>query len=164
MTYTIIGGDGKNYGPISAEQLRRWIKENRVDSRTPVYVAGAADWTFAGLLPEFAAEFSETPPVIRPTKPVAVPASGISQMALWGFICGLLAWLFCGCCLPLAVVGLTLSIVALVQLHSRTEAGDGRGLAIAGIVLSGTNLVWGIGMYALGMLNNAAQVQWQMPH
>ena len=29
--YKIIGQDGKEYGPITAEQLRQWISENRVE-------------------------------------------------------------------------------------------------------------------------------------
>src|SRR5882757_3795279 len=112
MNFTIIGNDGKRYGPVSAEQLRQWIKQSRVESRTPVFVQGTADWTFLGLLPEFAAEFSVNPPVITPPKPgatcgaatsaPAAPAAATrnSQLAVWGFVCGLLGWTFCGCCVP----------------------------------------------------------------
>ena len=31
--YKIIGADGKEYGPISAEQLRQWLNEDRDGQR-----------------------------------------------------------------------------------------------------------------------------------
>ena len=59
--YKIIGADGKEYGPVSGEQLRQWIAEGRVESRTPVFVDGAKEWNFVGLLPEFANCFAPPP-------------------------------------------------------------------------------------------------------
>jgi hypothetical protein len=47
--YKIIGEDGKEYGPVTGAQLRQWIAEGRVESRTPVFVTGAKDWNFVGL-------------------------------------------------------------------------------------------------------------------
>ena len=55
--YKIIGKDGKEYGPVTGEQIRQWIAEGRVERRTPVFVDGAKDWNFVGLLPEFAGLF-----------------------------------------------------------------------------------------------------------
>jgi hypothetical protein len=37
MNYKIIGTDGKTYGPASAEQIRQWLAQGRVDSRTAVF-------------------------------------------------------------------------------------------------------------------------------
>jgi hypothetical protein len=164
MNYTIVGNDGKRYGPIGTDQLRQWIKQSRVESRTPVFVQGSADWTFLGLLPEFAVEFPENPPTITPPKPgstagPAAPARN-SQLAVWGFICGLLSWTCCGCCVPFAILGLTLSLIALVQINTRTEPLNGRGFAIAGLVLSATNLAWSLGLTLMSMLNNNNQVPW----
>ncbi|HEV2692108.1 MAG TPA: DUF4190 domain-containing protein [Verrucomicrobiae bacterium] len=163
MNYTIIGNDGKRYGPITADQLRQWIKQSRVESRTPVFVQGTADWTFVGLLPEFAAEFPENPPVITPPRPgnvagTAVVPSQNSSLATWGFICGLLSWTFCGCCAPVAIAGLTFSIIALVQINARTEPIAGRGFAIAGLVLSATSLVWSLCLTLVSLFNNSAQM------
>ncbi|MDR3460160.1 MAG: DUF4190 domain-containing protein [Verrucomicrobiae bacterium] len=168
MNYTIIGNDGKSYGPIGADQLRQWIKQSRVESRTPVFVQGSTDWTFLGLLPEFAAEFPDTtPPTITPPKSgfaagaPAVPAAPArnSSLAVWGFVCGLLGWTFCGCCVPFDILGLTFSIIALVQINARTEPLAGRGFAIAGLVLSATNLAWSLALTLLGLLNNPSQFQ-----
>ena len=32
--YRIIGGDGREYGPISLDQMRQWIAEGRVNAQT----------------------------------------------------------------------------------------------------------------------------------
>ena len=145
MNYTIIGQDGKKYGPASADQIRQWAAQGRAESRTPVFVEGAADWTFLGLLPEFAALFSGPPPVIMALKggsaQVTAQVTHTNPLAVWGLICGILAWTLC-CCLPFNVLGLIFSIVALVQIQSSHEAQEGRGFAIAGIILSATNLLW----------------------
>ena len=157
--YTIVGSDGKQYGPVTAAQIRDWLRQARVDSRTPVFVAGAADWTFVGLLPEFTAYFPGNPPTI--TAPTTVPVKN-NSLATWGFICGLLAWTLCGCCLPFAIVGLALSIIALVQINASAAPVDGRGLAIAGVVLSASNLVWSFGWMVLSFLNDSASGQWHL--
>lgn len=53
-TYKLIGGDGKQYGPVTAEQLRQWMGEGRVNAATHVQAEGTADWKPLGVLPEFA--------------------------------------------------------------------------------------------------------------
>ncbi|PAW86013.1 MAG: hypothetical protein B9S33_08930 [Pedosphaera sp. Tous-C6FEB] len=42
--YRIIGGDGKQYGPVPATVLLRWINDGRVDSDTSVKVDGTNAW------------------------------------------------------------------------------------------------------------------------
>ena len=63
--YTVMGEDGKEYGPVNAEQIRAWIAEERLEKKTPVKPAEARDWMFLGTLPEFAKAFekvSQAPP------------------------------------------------------------------------------------------------------
>jgi hypothetical protein len=75
--YKILGSDGNEYGPVSAEQVKKWIAENRVEKKTPVIPEGGADWVFLGSLPEFAADFA-LPPSVPPPKsapPVPLPAA-----------------------------------------------------------------------------------------
>jgi len=75
--YRIIGKDGQQYGPASAEQLRAWIAENRANAQTLVQTEGAQDWKPLGSLPEFAADLKPppapgtAPPTIAP--PTAPP-------------------------------------------------------------------------------------------
>ena len=40
----IIGGDGKQYGPVPATVLLRWITDGRVDAETPIQVDGSSAW------------------------------------------------------------------------------------------------------------------------
>ena len=39
--YKIIGADGKEYGPITSEQLRQWMAEGRANLQTRVLPEGA---------------------------------------------------------------------------------------------------------------------------
>ena len=39
--YKIIGTDGKQYGPVNADEIRRWRAENRVNAQTLLQVEGA---------------------------------------------------------------------------------------------------------------------------
>jgi hypothetical protein len=52
--YKIIGGDQKEYGPVSADELRRWIGEGRANAQTLVWAEGAPDWKPLAAFPEFA--------------------------------------------------------------------------------------------------------------
>jgi len=52
--YKIIGGDGKEYGPITAELLRQWVSEGRASGQSLVQAEGAANWQPLGSLPGFA--------------------------------------------------------------------------------------------------------------
>jgi len=160
--YTVSGNDGKTYGPVGAELIHQWIAQGRVDSRTPVFVAGGSDWTFAGLLPEFAGKFSKTPPVITALKPGATQTPRTNQLATWGLICGLLAWASCCCCIPFNLLGLIFSIIALMQINAHPEVQEGRGLAIAGLVLSASNLVWCCGLVMFDLFANPANFQWNL--
>jgi hypothetical protein len=58
--YKVLGSDGSEYGPISAEKIKQWIREGRVEQKTPVMPDGAEDWVFLGTLPEFAGCFASS--------------------------------------------------------------------------------------------------------
>ncbi len=145
-TYKIIGQDGKEYGPVTAEQLRSWIAEGRLERQTPVFVEGAKDWNFVGLLPEFAAGFAGSPPVIGPLRSGDSSGGEIRKtnfFATAGLACGILSVTLCCCCggLPVNLLGLIFSIIALVQISERPATENGRVLAIIGLVLSGISLL-----------------------
>lgn len=61
--YKMIGADGQQYGPISSDQLRQWIAENRVNAQTLIQAEGSADWKPLSSFLEFAdALAAKTPP------------------------------------------------------------------------------------------------------
>ena len=58
MNYQIIGGDGKESGPISAEGVTNWLQEGRANGGTRIKEVGAEEWQCVRDLPEFASAFS----------------------------------------------------------------------------------------------------------
>ena len=54
--YRVIGIDGQQYGPITAEQVRRWLTENRVNSQTLAQLEGTQDWKPLSSFAEFATD------------------------------------------------------------------------------------------------------------
>ena len=56
--YKILGSDGHEYGPLSAEKIKQWNSEERVEKKTPVLPDGAEDWVFLSSLPEFTEAFA----------------------------------------------------------------------------------------------------------
>ena len=55
------------YGPVSAEQIRQWIAEGRVNAETKLQPEGSAEWTRLAEVPEFAAPSPATIPTACPT-------------------------------------------------------------------------------------------------
>jgi GYF domain 2 len=74
--YRIIGADGNQYGPISADQLRQWIAEGRANAQTKVLAEGTTDWKPLSEFPEFFP--STTAPGATPLPPSPTP--GIPTM------------------------------------------------------------------------------------
>jgi hypothetical protein len=66
--YTIVGGDGQRYGPISAEQLRQWIAEGRANGQTLTYREGG-EWKPLATYAEFSDLLSKTPGQALPPPP-----------------------------------------------------------------------------------------------
>lgn len=158
--YKIVGNNGRTYGPVPAEQLRQWIAQRRVESRTPVLPDGASEWTYLGLLPEFARELGGTPPIIHPPAPALAPPQTTNGYATAGFVCGLISCLCC-CGCPFNVLGLIFSIIALVQINRQECKQGGWGLAVAGLILSALSLLLGFGL-GLIQLSQPSSVSWQI--
>lgn len=63
--FTIIGGDGKEYGPASIEQIRAWLAGGRANLETRARRSGDDTWKPLSSFPEFGgAEDATTPPVM----------------------------------------------------------------------------------------------------
>ena len=160
--YKIIGADGRQYGPVSAEQLRQWISEGRANAQTQTLADGAAEWKPLGALPEFAGHFaSASPPVIGPLK--GGFSSGQSpktnSFATAGLIFGILS-LMCCCGFPFSVLGLVFSIIGLSQINRHPELYEGRGIAFAGLGLSILSLVLGFGLLMFNLAFHPQNFVW----
>jgi len=79
--YYIQGADQKEYGPVSADQLRQWISENRLNRFSPARADGESLWKTLGDFPEFtevlvgAAPAASEAPASAPTALSAANAS-----------------------------------------------------------------------------------------
>jgi hypothetical protein len=54
-TYKIIGGDNKEYGPATAEEVEQWIREGRLGPQSLVKFEETGEWKALSTYPEFAA-------------------------------------------------------------------------------------------------------------
>jgi uncharacterized RDD family membrane protein YckC len=89
--FTIIGGDGREYGPATAEQLRGWINAGRANLDTKAKALGSEEWRRLGDFAEFASPSSPpalggvpvaTAPMTTPIPAVpAIPAIVDSNLA-----------------------------------------------------------------------------------
>ncbi len=80
MTYTIIGGDNKEYGPISSEDMRLWISEGRLNAQTRVKSEADTTWRTLGSFPEFADLLSpQNPPPIGALPSAAAAPGGAAR-------------------------------------------------------------------------------------
>jgi hypothetical protein len=159
--YKIIGADQKEYGPVTADELRRWISEGRANGQTLVQEEGGP-WTPLSSCSEFglSAAPSAPPPlpsapaVSTPPPPSAMAGSKTSGMAIAALIMGIVSVTLGLCCcygLPFNLLGIVFSAVALVQIKNDPEHRQGRGLAIAGLVLSVLSILLAGVLLAVGM-------------
>ena len=158
--YKLIGADGKEYGPVSAEQLRQWIHEGRANYETLILTENAVEWRPLGAFSEFAAALtSATPAAPQTIRPFASTAPmGTNWMSVAGFILGVFSLPSCCCCLislPCSILGIIFSAMALSQLKHEPMRG-GRGLAIAGLVLAIIGLIFTLFFMFGGLMNGMA--------
>ncbi|MGA2801672.1 MAG: GYF domain-containing protein [Verrucomicrobiota bacterium] len=76
--YTIIGGDQKQYGPVSEEDLRKWIADGRLNAQTLVQAHGDIEWKPLSAFPEFAAALAG-----ESAMPSAPPSAATPADWLW---------------------------------------------------------------------------------
>lgn len=88
--YKIIGIDGRTYGPVNAEQIQRWVAENRVNAQTLVHSEGAAEWRPLAAIPELAGGLKNVPPSVAPPSIYAARASSKIPAGVCGILLGCL--------------------------------------------------------------------------
>ena len=159
--YRILGADGREYGPISAGQLRRWISEGRANAETQTRAEGDAGWKPLAQFSEFqiAAAAPASPAPFPPPRYGA--ARRTNSFAIAGLVFGILSITGGLCCygLPFNILGLVFSLVGLAQIKSNPELYDGQGMAVAGLVLSILGLLVMLGLISLVAFSSA----WKEP-
>jgi uncharacterized RDD family membrane protein YckC len=136
--FTIIGGDGKEYGPVTADQVRAWITAGRASLDTQARVVGSEEWRRIGDYAEFGQP--ETPPPMPTAQSMggysssAAPSSTVVEDGLAGRGERMLARLIDGV-LNLAVFLPGLIMIALAAIKAGlSPGGDFSSLAtVAGV-------------------------------
>lgn len=80
--YTIIGGDKKEYGPVTSEDIRQWIAEGRLDGNTQARSENDTEWRPLATFPEFSLLLHarpQSPPPLRNLRK-SVPVSAAADM------------------------------------------------------------------------------------
>jgi prepilin-type processing-associated H-X9-DG protein len=135
-TYTIIGGDQKQYGLVTEDSLRSWIAEGRLNAQSLIKPDGETEFRPVADFPEFAdALAARMAPEAAPatfSAETAAPAK-TSGLAITSLVLAILGPFACGIS---SLIGLILGIVALVKIKNSQGALGGRGLALAGIIVS----------------------------
>jgi GYF domain 2 len=80
--YKVIGGDLKQYGPVSGEDLRKWLAEGRLNAQSLVQLYGDIEWKQLSTFPEFADVFAGKPTTLSPPPPLASVEGDGRQAAL----------------------------------------------------------------------------------
>ena len=150
--FRIIGADGKIYGPVSSPQLLQWIAEGRADLETRVLAEGTAEWRALGSFPEFSSALAGA----SSSRPGAVPSAMAQARKTNGFaraslILGIIS-LTCFCCcygLPFNVIGLAFAVIGLVQIGKNPQVYQGKGIAVAGLVLCILSLLCSLGLLSM---------------
>ena len=78
ITYKIIGGDGREYGPVALDELRTWIVGERIGRATRIWSSDDACWIPAG---ERAELVWDLPPETAPPPPV-LASMAVARYAL----------------------------------------------------------------------------------
>ena len=87
--YRIIGIDGQQYGPIPADQIRRWLTENRLNGQTLAQLEGTQEWKPLLSFAEFAADLKAAPSAGTPPPIGTHPRAGNKIAAgVFGIVLG----------------------------------------------------------------------------
>lgn len=129
--YKILGGDGQEYGPVTAATVREWILQGRASGATQVRREDSAAWQPLSSVPELAAFLPAA----------AVPIAAVTPtnpLAIWSLVLGILGF-FCGITGP---VGLVLGWVARKQIRAAQPPQEGAALALAGMITGGLSTLF----------------------
>jgi hypothetical protein len=142
-SYKLLAADQKEYGPVSADKVRQWIAQGRANARTQMQAVGSAGWKPLSEFPEFAdalrpvASTGARPSPAEKAQPAAAPPKA-SGLAIASLVLGCLGLLTCGIT---SLVGLVLGIIALTRINKSQGRLGGKGVAMAGTIVSAAFLL-----------------------
>jgi hypothetical protein len=112
--YTIIGGDGKEYGPVTADQVRSWIAGGRANLQTKVKLVGTDDWKTVEEFPEITSGASTAAAGVPPVSAMYRQAAHLDIISCYERSWTLLKANFW----PLVGAGFLMSVFSSVLVYS----------------------------------------------
>ena len=185
-SYHIIGGDGKPYGPYSADKIRELLQDNRLKSDSKIQTEDG-EWTTVQALPEFSTTTVSPVAAVGTTgynpQPYVAPPGIQSQqppnnpLAVTGMVLGISSLVLGCCCGRIPILGIIASLISLVtpiaglicsfiarsQIKKSNGAQGGNGMALAGIRCSGVYLLLVLVMIGLIVAGAVAFSQFGRP-
>ncbi|HWN95396.1 MAG TPA: DUF4339 domain-containing protein [Methylomirabilota bacterium] len=77
-TYTILGADNAQYGPVTADELRAWIRDGRVVGATQIWRSDTPNWVAASALPELGIAAPTAVAAGVAQAPITHPSAGLT--------------------------------------------------------------------------------------
>ena len=139
QAYKMLGVDGKEYGPVSADVIRQWYAQRRVIASTSLRAEGDSGWKPLSEYPEFQDLLSgNLGAPASPGQPAPTPGPGTgagqqSGLAIASLVLGILSvtCLFVLAGLPAVITG----PIAFGRARKSPAKFGGGGLALAGLIM-----------------------------
>jgi hypothetical protein len=143
--YKIIGADQNEYGPVSADEMRRWMAEGRVNAQTLIQAEGQTDWRPLSSFPEFA---SAAQPMPASAPMTAMPGTDAARLVSGPATGLMVVGILCAVAAVLSLLSNMLGMSAgarggqnlppqMQQLVEMTSGGVGIFLNLIGLAVSG---------------------------
>lgn len=152
MDYYYTDAQNQPRGPVSVEQLRELMSTGQVNAATQVAAVGSQNWVpittvLAGAGQGGGLPYGGTPG--GPGGPI-VQAGQTEPLAIWSLVLGILSMLCC----TFLIVGAGAVVTGHLALSSlkKNPTRQGRGMAIAGLVMGYLSIVIGVLALAFGMV------------
>lgn len=116
--YKILGADQKEYGPVTVDQLRQWIREGRANAQTMVQGPNSTEWKPLNTFAEFSDALAPAATVM-PGAPPSYAGIGGMQPHVPNYLWQSIVCTAC-CCLPFGIA----AIVFAAQVNGKLAAGD----------------------------------------
>jgi uncharacterized RDD family membrane protein YckC len=135
--FIIIGGDGKEYGPVTTEQINTWITSGRANHDTRAKAAGTDEWRRLGDFAEFGGASAGGPPPLVSSSSDGMDATAADRgLRLLAILIDRLIGLVC--VLPgISLIGFTVIRRALSGQLDRFDGMD-MGRVLLGVAAAGT--------------------------
>jgi hypothetical protein len=88
------------------------------------------------------------------------PFPRTNSFATAGLILGILSLTCCCCGFPLNILGFAFSLIGLSQINRHPELYEGRGIAVAGLILSVLSFVLGFALVLIRLVLDPASFAW----